>query len=777
MRSSVKGFVGAIVAAGACGVWAAAHDAIRGLNGKPILWKAPAVAFTLHPSGSDDVPDDSELLAIRLAFEEWNQALEGKLVFTESKANAESLDVDDFKTHRVVFDENDVTGYFPPGTGIVAVTPIRHTADNKILDADVVFNGRDQRFSTNLTPGTFDVRDVATHEIGHFAGLDHSPFLSASLFPFVAHAQTLHRSLTEDDRCGARKLYGVNAGGTGRLTGSVALAKPAGGAGKAVSGAHVSVRRDDGRAVTGTFTKVDGTFELAGLAPGHYVVSIAPLDGPMTKASVTSKGTFDSQFGSTVVGSAGVPTAFAVLAGETTSTGLCLVPQAAVPSIQSVASVMPLTVAIGDARWFEMYGSGVFGSSVVSTTGYAVSVPSFTPDVNAEGGTGILTAAPSAQPGVYDLVLSNGAAGSAVEAGAVEAVVAPPLVAAVGPGVGALSGGTGVAISGSGFVAGARVVFGDQIAAVVSTTPNVLEVLTPAFSKVPAGPVDVVVVNPDGQEGRKKGAFTALALLEATSVFPAAASSAGGTILTIVGQGFVPGTAAFARPAGSAAGSVALPVVAQTLQTLTVATPALAPGSYDVAMALPLGTETPGPAEVVLTAALAVVEGPDPSVEDVLPGVVPTSGGTLVRVLGNHLTSAVKVRLGGDPATGEGGIEVSPLTFVSPGEIQWLAPAVPAEGAWTLRVENALGQVSAPATLEFAAASKVAGSAAPATRGGGGPGCGAVWVVPGGPPDPTDQAGAVLSASLALVAAALLAARRARAVDGAWVSREVVRAR
>ncbi len=41
----------------------------------------------------------------------------------------------------------------------------------------------DNRFATTSTPGIADVQSVATHEVGHLIGLDHSMVPTASMAP------------------------------------------------------------------------------------------------------------------------------------------------------------------------------------------------------------------------------------------------------------------------------------------------------------------------------------------------------------------------------------------------------------------------------------------------------------------------------------------------------------------------------------------------------------------------------------------------------------------
>ena len=53
----------------------------------------------------------------------------------------------------MVFDETNFSGYFPNGSGTVAVTPIIfNPATGTIVDADILFNGSGFGFATDGTP-------------------------------------------------------------------------------------------------------------------------------------------------------------------------------------------------------------------------------------------------------------------------------------------------------------------------------------------------------------------------------------------------------------------------------------------------------------------------------------------------------------------------------------------------------------------------------------------------------------------------------------------------
>lgn len=81
-----------------------------------------------------------------------------------------------------------------------------------------------------------------------------------------------------------------------------------------------------------------------------------------------------------------------------------------------------------------------------------------------------------------------------------------PTVLSVAPDVGGTAGNDAVTITGTNFAAGAKVSFGDGEATEVKiVSDKKITAKTPAHS---AGPVDIVVTNPDGQKGTLSGKFT-----------------------------------------------------------------------------------------------------------------------------------------------------------------------------------------------------------------------------------------------------------------------------
>ncbi len=159
----------------------------------------------------------------------------------------------------------------------------------QILDADIIFNPSTQ-YTTDGTGGGQDLQTVATHEIGHFFGLDHSGVVRAIMFPFAPDVET---SLSYDDVAGISTLYpkGSPDVATGSISGVVTMN------GAAVFGAHVYADSTSGnepfagfrirKSPISTLTLPDGTYTITGLPPDSYTVAAEPLDGPETNDDVS----------------------------------------------------------------------------------------------------------------------------------------------------------------------------------------------------------------------------------------------------------------------------------------------------------------------------------------------------------------------------------------------------------------------------------------------------------------------------------------------------------
>jgi len=173
-----------------------------------------------------------------------------------------------------------------------ATTFIVDTFSGDIAEADIFLNSDfDWSVATSGQTGRYDVESIVVHELGHLLGLGHSAIgetekvdedsrrvlgAEAVMFPIAyPSGNILDRTLKADDIAGIRDLYGTTDSDLtlGSISGTVRL----GSAG--VFGAHVTAFNTSTGELVGNFVlNEQGSFAIASLTPGLYVVRVEPLD-------------------------------------------------------------------------------------------------------------------------------------------------------------------------------------------------------------------------------------------------------------------------------------------------------------------------------------------------------------------------------------------------------------------------------------------------------------------------------------------------------------------
>lgn len=95
------------------------------------------------------------------------------------------------------------------GPSVVGITVNKYSSSSgHIVDSDIIFNDREYTFTTtqptDISQKRINLQDVATHEIGHLLGLDHTWLEHATMFPYTREGQS---SVSEDDKAGISSLY------------------------------------------------------------------------------------------------------------------------------------------------------------------------------------------------------------------------------------------------------------------------------------------------------------------------------------------------------------------------------------------------------------------------------------------------------------------------------------------------------------------------------------------------------------------------------------------
>ncbi|MFT5052102.1 MAG: hypothetical protein ACI8QZ_003534 [Chlamydiales bacterium] len=701
------------------------------VNGNALFWQSPNnVSIVINSTGSDDITDGSHETALRSAIQTWNDdnRTAAQLVENASVSQQARVDWGSSGVHLMLFDETNSSGFFPGFSGIVAITPVSFFTTGPIIDADVLFNGKNFDFTTEGLSGDFDVQNVATHELGHLLGLDHSGWASATMYPYVDQGTQLQRSLSMDDIRGLRHVY--PNGSFGRITGTVRRVSD----GTIVTGAHVVARDADGRTAGSRLSDGSGVFRIEALDAGDYTVYATPLDQPVSAGNVGLPFAVAVDFESTALGSATVTT------GVTTAMGDVTVGAAVALTLGRSSNDFPMRVVRGQTVGpMTLFGTGLTaGSTLLSSdldgAPVVVNVTSWT-------GTAVqfTVAVPAGAPsGHLDLTVINGT-GTRTLPAALEITPPNPAVGTVSPSSGDVAGGVNLLIQGVGFNAGSRVVIADRIyrdgdiGGCVVVDANTIT-LTTAGSTVPfSGLHDVVVLDPSGTEGRNANAFQITVTPTIATLFPNAGAAAGGTDVVLTG-------ADFALDANVSIDGVQQSVTSQSLSQLSFSTVGGTAGIHTLTL-----DNNGGLAMVAFTYST----GSDPQVSAVIPPIGIETGGQVVEILGSDFTATSEVFFGANAASGLGGVPAASVTLVDSNTLTVVTPThSPGAKSLLVRQSDTAQSVLVPAAFTFQEVARPVSG-----------GCGSI--TPGTPPTP----GEMLSGGgwfLAVLGLLLLQARNRR---------------
>jgi hypothetical protein len=308
MRNQIPwlALVGTAIALAACGLLYVApayaylpEGSASGTGFTPDKWGTLPIAIQIStsiPPGAKLQGTTSFQAVVENSLATWNQAPNfqsplGTPTLNTLMAPQNGINLICFCSSGVTFNSKD---------GTLALT-VTTTSGSQIMGANIFFNPQPAGvcFATDSSvtscstssDAVQDLQTVATHEIGHLIGLDHSSVVRAVMFPFAPEKET---QLSWDDVAGAASLYPKSAAdvATGAIAGSVTLS------GSAVFGAHVFANSTSGNNPFGSFpnirktpvgilTDTSGNYTIQGLPPDSYEVIAEPLDGPVTDSNVS----------------------------------------------------------------------------------------------------------------------------------------------------------------------------------------------------------------------------------------------------------------------------------------------------------------------------------------------------------------------------------------------------------------------------------------------------------------------------------------------------------
>ncbi len=175
--------------------------------GTDFQWKSNKLTYKLHTLGISQFPGEQGRLRLleemQLSFEPWMDVDCSSLRFDFGGTTASF-------GHKI--DEVNWIGFYdtqpwPWSESVVAITVVTTLPNGEIIDSDIEINASNNTIGFDGAPLDFDLRNLLTHEIGHFIGLDHSEVFDATMEFETRKGQIKKRDLDPDDVAGVCEIF------------------------------------------------------------------------------------------------------------------------------------------------------------------------------------------------------------------------------------------------------------------------------------------------------------------------------------------------------------------------------------------------------------------------------------------------------------------------------------------------------------------------------------------------------------------------------------------
>jgi len=181
--------------------------------GRPAVWKNQSVAYEFH-----NIPAPFRN-PIRASFDAWRLISDVNISFSEVNLGGPGGPRQGRNFIRWIESGWGQLSFRPPTNALAVTLSSFNSLTGEINYADIYFNAENFTWAVVQTEQDMrfiDVQNIATHEIGHMIGLDHSSvsffetdpdLFEATMFYASARGETSRRIPKSDDQKGARSLY------------------------------------------------------------------------------------------------------------------------------------------------------------------------------------------------------------------------------------------------------------------------------------------------------------------------------------------------------------------------------------------------------------------------------------------------------------------------------------------------------------------------------------------------------------------------------------------
>lgn len=181
-------------------------------HGICLWWAERKVNIHINDQCSNDIPAedrDNCFDAVRKSFAAWSDVECSDFRFVD-KGLTDSVEVGfdtlspEKNTNLIIWQETD----WEHDPNAIALTTTTYDSNSGlIVDTDIEMNGVSWNFAYDGNPYDFDIQNTITHEAGHNLGLDHSPYIDATMNEVAVTGEIIKRDLHEDDINGVCFIY------------------------------------------------------------------------------------------------------------------------------------------------------------------------------------------------------------------------------------------------------------------------------------------------------------------------------------------------------------------------------------------------------------------------------------------------------------------------------------------------------------------------------------------------------------------------------------------
>lgn len=171
-----------------------------------VKWLDSNISYTINTSNSQGLSPSFIGSTIGRSAENWDAQTSYDLFNDSYTTNTSAV-------YGVYDGENSIQFDSYPNDGVIAVTSVWYTRIGKrIVEFDMLFNTNYAWGNVDSNPALMDLENIATHELGHAAGMNDIYSTSCgevTMYGYGTEGEIKKRSLEQPDIDGLRKMYGI----------------------------------------------------------------------------------------------------------------------------------------------------------------------------------------------------------------------------------------------------------------------------------------------------------------------------------------------------------------------------------------------------------------------------------------------------------------------------------------------------------------------------------------------------------------------------------------